>query len=110
MGTMTYQLLDHSAGIASKNADTDWLATDITPAGYATVLRISVVLATSRAIKLVDDTNTVLLLNGGTALAATGLYTFDVPVIPTRTYNIQNVTGASVIDYLVIWEIDGDRA
>lgn len=100
------QIIDHTAGIASKDADTDWLATDVT-CGDGRALRITVVLATSRAIKLVDDTGTVIGLNGGTALAANQAYTFDLPCSSARTYNLQNVGGASVIDYLLIWEIEG---
>lgn len=99
-------IYDHSAGIASKDADTDWLGTDMV-CGAGRALRIAVVLATSRAIKVVDDTDTVLTLNGGTALTAGALYVFDVPGSSARTYNLQNVSGASAIDYLVVWEIEG---
>ncbi len=102
-------IYDHTAGIASKNADTDWLGTDISPTKGGMALRIAVVLATSRAIKVVDDTDTVIGLNGGTALAVNQLYVFDLPMGASRTYNLQNVGGASVIDYLLMWEIEGNE-
>lgn len=98
------RIYDHSAGIASKNADTDWLDSDIAPTIGGSFFRITVTLATGRAIKAVDDTGTVLGFNGGTALVADQAYVFDLPAIQGRTYNLQNVGGASAINYLVIEE------
>lgn len=103
------QILDHTAGITSKNADTDWLGSDFAPSRGGLAMRIAVVLATSRAIKAVDDTDTVIGLNGGALLAVNQLYVFDLPMGKDRTYNLQNVGGAAAIDYLLMWEVPGDR-
>lgn len=105
-----FQFIDHSAGIASKDADTDWLSTDITPRKVGSILRFAVVLATARAIKLVDDTGTQLQLNAGATLVANALYHFDVLTSNVRTYNLQNIGGASAIDYLVVVELSADKA
>lgn len=102
-----WQIIDHTAGIASKNADTDWLATDIAAGKAGRAFRCQVQIATSRVVKIVDDLDNALALNGGVALPAATLFLFDFLAGADRTYNFQNVAGASVITSLLIWEIEG---
>lgn len=101
------QILDHTAGISSKNADTDWLAADFTPTARGSWMEITVVLATGRAIKVVDDQGFALGVFAGAVLTAGQAYTFDLPMVPARTYNLQNVGGAAAITSLLCVERAG---
>lgn len=102
-------VVDKGVGIAAPGADTDWLAADIAPSANCMAWRATVVVATGRVVRWVDDTGTVIGVNSGVALVANQAYVFDLPTSILRTYNLQATGGDTAIDYLLVHEVPVDR-
>jgi hypothetical protein len=86
-------------------ANTDILSNAVEPQHYPCMLRVSVALsvATTFILRLTNSATTVsILLNSGANLAATGLYTFDIPLGNGDTANFQAGAGATVLTLKVI--------
>jgi len=90
----------------SKAVDTDWFAANIAPSNANSSHIIYISCPTETVVNLqMDDgtnTNTTMVLNTGTALAATCLYAFQIEVPSGYSYNIQHKTGTQLIDCWII--------
>ena len=90
----------------SKAINTDYFVTNLSPLNPPAVHRIQLRLATTSVVKveLDDGTNTNIEydLNGGVALDAGEVYTFDIVVPDGYSYNIQHETGTQNVDCQII--------
>ena len=78
---------------ATKSANTDFLTANLTPSDYPCLFRVQVKLPTAgKFTALISDGTTELTchLNGGSNLAASSLYIFDVLVHEDDEVNFQS--------------------
>lgn len=90
----------------NKAVDTDWFASNIEPTNAPSVHRITLKVETSTVVNLQMDgdgaTNERMDLNGGNALTAHALYTFDIPIPAGFSYNIQHKTGTQNVAVTIV--------
>lgn len=89
----------------TKAQNTDFLTTDFQMKWSGSLCRISVQISSNVTLSLVPSSGTAIVLNGGTALAASGLYTFEVALDQGRTWNLQTSNAAgTTVHHLVVQE------
>ena len=93
----------------NKNANTDFLAAALSPTDYPCLFRIQVALTTAgkfrATITKAANTQTVDF-NGGSNLAAAGLYQFDLLVHQGDTVNFQSDQNQTPVMVLRVQEIE----
>lgn len=90
----------------SKAVDTDWLGSNVSPTDAPAIHRLSIRIATATVVNLQWDDGTTAnieyILNGGTALVANQLYSFDIIVPSGYSYNVQHKTTTQLVDLTIV--------
>lgn len=94
MGKYRKVLAEITASAAAAQ-NTDLFASGFKPSRPDSLVRITIA-ATNVVVSLVGDDAATVHLNAGTALAASGLYIFEMHLDSTRTWNIQSANIAGV--------------
>ena len=107
MGALHYiKTLATITAEVNKAQNTDWLASDFQVSGAASKVRITISLGDAVKVKLVPNTGTAFYIKGGAAFVDTAVYTEELALDTTRTWNLQtDDAGGCDIQHCVVQEL-----
>lgn len=90
----------------AKAQSTDFLAADFQLRHEGALCRVTIAVSTAVVVLLVPSSGTAIALNGGSALTAGGLHTFELALDTGRTWNVQTSDAAgTTCRHLVVHEL-----